>query len=101
MRALYSSLDARWRSQPPVRRELLLVGAGLALGLLLLPLVIWIFGRIALGAYANGGPFSLWLDFLRGLVQGAGLFWVVALGPYLLIVLIRVFTLLWRRATVM
>ena len=67
-------------------RHLLLA---LVFGLLLLPLAIWCIGRVTLGAYARGGPFSLYADYFRGLVHGDSTFWVVLIGPYVAWLLLR------------
>lgn len=101
MKFSLSSLLARWRNQPAALRELLLFAACLLAGLLLLPLLIWLFGRMSLGSYANGGPFKLWLDFLGGLGHGELPFWAVVAGPYLASLFFRGATLIWRRSPLM
>ena len=80
---LSSLISSVLHPQPGMRRELAILAACLAVGLLLVPLAIWITGRATLGVYANGGPFALWLDFMRGLAAGALPYWAVAAGPYL------------------
>ena len=70
-------------------RELLALAICLGLGLLLMPCLIFIVGRLALGAYARGDLFALWHDFLQGLVSGSHAAWFIVLGPYLLLWLLR------------
>jgi len=84
------------------QRELTVAGAALALGLLLMPFLIWLAGNRFLGPYTHGdnpraGPWALFADYVVGLAHGSAVFWVVALGPLALLVLIRAFLALLRR----
>ena len=97
MKSPLSSFAAQLRRQTGWRRELLWLAVALAVGLLLMPLLIWSMGRLTLGAYANGGAFALWRDFLRGLLAGGTPFWAIAVGPYLAVLLLRLLTALLRR----
>lgn len=74
-------------------RELALGLVALLAGALLMPLLIWIAGGVALGPYANGGYFALLGDFLRGLVTGSLACWIVLAGPYVVISLVRLLRL--------
>src|ERR1700693_3108882 len=78
----YSGARGLWR-------ELLAVAICLALGVLLMPCLIFAAGRLALGPYARGNLFALWHDFLQGLVSGSRAAWFIAAGPYLLFWLLR------------
>jgi hypothetical protein len=80
---------------PRVRRELIIYGVALLCGLLVMPLLIWFAGNRVLGPYTHGqnlhaGPFALLGDFLLGLLHGSAVFWAVALGPAVLLLLLRV-----------
>jgi hypothetical protein len=44
---------------------------------------------LSLGSYAHGGAFRLLADYLKGLSQGSPIFWAVALGPYVMVLLLR------------
>lgn len=101
MKFTLPSLLARWRDQNAALREVLLLAGCLVAGLLLMPLLIWLVGRVTLGSYANGGPLKLWLDFLRGLGHGELPFWAVLAGPYLVTLFFRAATLLFRRSALM
>lgn len=79
----------RWRAQSRTRRELLTLVFALALGVLVLPWLIWAAGKTLLGPYAHGGPLHLWGDFFAGLEQGSPAFWFVAMGPLLFLVVFR------------
>jgi hypothetical protein len=86
------------RSLSRAQRELILFGAALLFGVLGVPLLIWVGGNRVLGPYTHGqnphaGPFALLGDFLLGLVHGSAVFWAVALGPAVFILLVRLF---WR-----
>lgn len=77
-------------------RELLIFGIAFAAGLLVVPPLIWLVGNRMLGPYTHGadtraGPFALLEDFFIGLGQGAITYWLVALGPAIMILLIRLF----------
>ncbi len=70
----------------------------LACGLLVVPGLIWLVGVGVLGPYAGGGPFALLTDFFVGLGRGSWVYWAVALGPWLFVLLLRLFWY-WARAT--
>ncbi len=61
----------------------------LACGLFVIPLLIWVVGRGVLGPYADGGPFALLVDFFNGLKNGSLVYWSVAFGPYVIIMVLR------------
>ena len=67
------------------------------LGLLVMPLAIWLAGLATLGPYANGGFWALLGDFLRGLAEGSLACWIVLAGPYLFITLFRLLRLALQR----
>ena len=76
------------------RRELIFLAVALLFGLVAMPLLIWVAGNRVLGPYTHGqnphaGPLALLADFFVGLVHGSAVFWVVALGPAALLVLLR------------
>jgi hypothetical protein len=79
-----------------VRRELILLGVGLILGLLLVPVLIDLLGARALGPYAGGDLKAFLAHFYRGLGIGSPGFWMVALGPYVMILLVRALVFLIR-----
>lgn len=85
------------------RREIALFGGALALGLLVIPLLIWLIGHRTLGPYTHGddprglGPLTLYADYFSGLAHGWLGYWAVALGPALLILLARAWLALLRR----
>ena len=58
-------------------------------GVLLLPPLIWLVGSRVFGPYAAGNTRDLVDHFFRGLGQGQQAFWIVALGPYLAILIVR------------
>ena len=66
-----------------------------------MPLLIWVAGNRWLGPYTHeqnphAGPLALLQDFYIGLLHGSAVFWVVALGPAALVVLVRLFIALVR-----
>jgi hypothetical protein len=91
------SLDAL----SPMRRELIAVGATLGFGILVMPFLIWLGGSRVLGPYTHGddpkaGPWRLFADYVLGLAHGSAVFWGVALGPLLLLLLVQGFLTLLR-----
>lgn len=69
-------------TQRGLTRELRGLLAGLFVGAVGLPVLIWIVGRTILGPYGNGGLFALWADFARQLVVGSVAAWIVLAAPY-------------------
>jgi hypothetical protein len=89
-------LRGRMRALSRTQRELLGFALALLVGLLLMPFLIWIAGNRVLGPYTHGqnlhaGPFALLQDFFIGLLHGSMVFWAVALGPAVFILLLRLF----------
>ena len=75
-------------------RELLFLGLALVLGVVIVPLAIWAVGNRILGPYTHGtnphaGPMALLGDFYYGLSQGWVTFWIVALGPLVIMLFVR------------
>jgi hypothetical protein len=88
-------------ARPWLQRELIIYGVAIGCGLILMPFLIWSIGSRVLGPYTHGdnahaGPFALFGDFWVGLVHGSAVFWIVALGPALAILLVRLFLALLR-----
>jgi hypothetical protein len=76
-------------------RELILFGTALLIGLIGVPLAIWFVGNRILGPYTHGanthaGPMALLGDFFVGLSHGWISYWVVAVGPAVIIIFVRI-----------
>jgi hypothetical protein len=92
MPAVSNFISRAWRNQgrrKGLSRELASLLFVLLFGILLLPPLIWVGGRMVLGPYISdplnpepGGPFALWLDYLQGLVHGNPGYWLACLGLY-------------------
>jgi hypothetical protein len=89
-----------YRALPAVPRELATLALMLIVALTVLPLAIWIAGKLFLGDYlrhppgpsgaaATGGPVALLADFVSALLAGSPGHWLVLLGPYLLLLAFR------------
>jgi hypothetical protein len=78
-----------WSRYRSPRRELYFTLGSLLLGLLIMPVLIWSAGHLVLGAYANGSLIAMLADFYRGLIEPSLPFWVVALGPLVLLWVLR------------
>jgi hypothetical protein len=88
---------AAWRQRladgleqrPRLRRELYFAGGALLVGLVIVPIMIYVAGAATLGDYASGGFWSFLGDFYVHFFTGSPAAWVVALGPYALVLLLR------------
>ncbi|HXY75750.1 MAG TPA: hypothetical protein VEH54_02475 [Steroidobacteraceae bacterium] len=94
-------LKELWESHPRTQRELVIFGLMFAIGLFGVPFLIWYVGNRMLGPYTHGqnthaGPFALLLDYFTGLMHGSAVFWAVALGPFVMLLLSRIIVLLIR-----
>ena len=70
---------------------MIIFGSALLLGLVVVPLLIWVVGNRILGPYTHGnnlhaGPMALLGDFYEGLSKGWLSYWIVAVGPLVIIV---------------
>lgn len=73
-----------------LRFELIFASLWLAFGLFLLPALIFWVGSAMLGAYGeNAGLSTFYVDFFGDLADASGRAWTLALGPLLLIYLMR------------
>jgi hypothetical protein len=72
----------RYRRTRGLVRELVTLALCLLVGLLLMPVLIWAAGSAELGPYANGGLAALLADYYVTLAKGSLAYWIVALGPY-------------------
>lgn len=82
VRGLYGVAEA-------ARRELIIFGVALLVGLFVAPVAIWFAGARALGPYAGGSLGNLVGNLFRGLASGSPPFWAVVLGPYVVCMLVR------------
>jgi hypothetical protein len=92
-----NSTAAESATRRPVRREILILTIALLCGIVILPLAIFLVGSRTLGTYAGGDLRGFMTNFFTGLGQGTFAFWTVALGPYVLTVLLRVLLDITRR----
>jgi hypothetical protein len=100
MRAVSNVIRNAWgkyRALSGAQRELALLALALLFALTVLPLVIWIAGRIFMGDYVRepaggrtGGPLALWIDYVQGIATGSPGHWIVLLGPYVILKALRV-----------
>jgi hypothetical protein len=73
-----------------LRFELIFGSLWLAFGLFALPALIFLVGNALLGAYGeNAGLSKFYVDFYADLAEGSGRAWAIALGPLVLIYLLR------------
>ena len=82
------------RVPPGLRRELIILGVLLLCGLVGAPLLTWVAGNRWLGPYTHeqnqhAGALALLQDFFAGLLHGSAVFWMVALGPTVFVLLVR------------
>jgi hypothetical protein len=83
------------RRAPPLRFELIFASLWLAFGLFVLPALVFLVGGALLGPYGvapdqqGAGLSTFYVDFFGDLADGSGRAWSLALGPVLLIYLLR------------
>jgi hypothetical protein len=83
---------------PRWRKELLLALACLGVGLILLPILIYVVGVPLLGTYGGGsGIGAFYGDFLRNLMAGMLRTWFIVVAPYVLLALLRLVFRPWGR----
>ncbi|HEY2401038.1 MAG TPA: hypothetical protein VGI23_11830, partial [Steroidobacteraceae bacterium] len=73
---------------------MILFAGAVILGLVVVPVLIWVVGNRILGPYTHGnnlhaGPMALLGDFYEGLSKGWLSYWIVAVGPLVIIVFVR------------
>lgn len=93
----FTRARAWYVSQPTLTFEAVTLGFALLVGLLVMPALIYLAGRYTLSAYGNGGVFSLYLDFFKGLFEPRASCWVVLIGPFVFLTLFRLFRLALRK----
>lgn len=79
-----------------LRGDLLWSLLALAVGVILLPPLIWITGLTIIGPYANGGLWAMLTDMIAALQQGSKAAWLTLLAPLALVVIWRT-SLRWLR----
>jgi len=84
-------------SQSRPKFEAITFGLALLAGLLVMPGLIYLAGTATLQAYERGGVFALYSDFYKGLVGLRPSCWIVALGPFVFLSLIRLGRLILRK----
>lgn len=84
-------------NRPRLRRELNFLAGAFLVGIVLMPLLIYVAGVLTLGPYSSGGLGSFLGDFFLGLVRGWPAAWAIAIGPYAGVMLIRGARLILRR----
>ncbi len=72
-----------------MQHELVGFGFCLVIGVTVMPILIYLVGSSRLGPYANGGLLALWRDYVVALVHLSLAFWLVALGPYATLWMLR------------
>ena len=83
-------------SDRPWAAELVVAGVGLALGLILMPVLIFYAGVAALGRYDGASLGHLYSNLFEGLKEASTASWIVFLGPYGLYLLFRALRGWWR-----
>ncbi|MBV8742322.1 MAG: hypothetical protein JOZ12_11095 [Sinobacteraceae bacterium] len=98
---LFARARRSWSTTSAWMRESAFLGFALFLGFILMPLLIWMVGNRVLGPYTHGtnthaGPGALMNDYFTALGAGSVACWLVALGPVVILYLLRfVLYVLW------
>lgn len=82
--------EHREHARSRLRFELIFASVWLGIGLFLLPALIYLVGVLMLGPYGEGaGLGTFYVDFFRDLAGPSGRAWVIALGPLILVSVVR------------
>jgi hypothetical protein len=84
-------------AQPRLKFEAITLGLAVLFGVVVMPALIYLAGRLALDSYANGGLFALYGDFFIGLFEPRVSNWIVVIGPLVFLSLLRLFRLILRK----
>ncbi|MDP9090584.1 MAG: hypothetical protein M3O26_17825 [Pseudomonadota bacterium] len=87
---------SRFAKDSPWGSELVAAVAGLLLGVVLTPVLIFYAGVMALGRFEGASLGHLYSSVLEGLREGSIASWAVILGPYGLYLLFRALRGWWR-----
>jgi hypothetical protein len=82
---------------PRFKFEAMTFGLAVLVGFIVMPVLIYLAGHFTLKEYANGGVFSLYFDFFKGLIELQPSFWLVVAGPFVFLSLLRIFRLILRK----
>jgi hypothetical protein len=93
--ALNISLGTWVRSRPWALESAIAV-LGLAVGVALMPVLIFYAGAAALGRYEGASLSNLYSSLFTGLREASLASWAVFLGPYALYLLFRALRVWWR-----
>jgi hypothetical protein len=93
-----AELRARYSAASASQRQLLWAVALLLLGLIVVPLLIYVAGVNTLGRYEGAGLWHLYATLYKSLASGAPASWIVVLGPNLLLWLAQGLRFWWRRS---
>jgi hypothetical protein len=74
---------------PRFKFEAMTFGLAVLVGLVVMPVLIYLAGIVALKEYIHGGVFALYFDFFKGLFELRPSFWVVVAGPFVFLTLFR------------
>jgi hypothetical protein len=86
------------RAKFRLRKELLVAAALLSFGLAALPvLVYWVGSRVVGEYYPDSGLSDFVWHIWSDLAAGSVLAWILIVSPYLIIQLLRLALILWRR----
>ena len=81
-----------------VKRELVLAGSLLGVGIVLLPVAVYLVGQTVVGEYpADGGMLALAANIWVEAVRGSPLALLLVLSPYGVVQFLRLSRRLWRR----
>ncbi len=83
---------------PRWKFEAITLGIAVLIGLLVMPALIYLAGRLTLDGYANGGFFALYGDFFKGLFEPRQTNWIVVAGPFVFLCAFRLFRLILRKS---
>jgi hypothetical protein len=82
-------------------REAIIAAGALLFGVLLLPLAVFVVGKIVFSAYAGGGYIDFFGQLFAKLLELDKAAWFLVLSPYLALQVARLAVIGWRKTAAM
>ncbi len=72
-----------------MKKEITLLLISVLVGIIVLPIAIYLVGNLVFGEYGNDGYSRFFIDILAALSKGTGAIWFLILSPYIVLQILR------------
>ena len=72
-----------------MKKERTLFFISMLVGIIVLPIAIYLVGNLVFGEYGKDGYSKFFIDILADLLKGAGTIWFLILSPYIVLQTLR------------